>query len=386
MLRGSRGAKPCPPKDMAKKKAVNYPEYLQLDKILDAQKPLTGVEGEAVHDETLFIIVHQAYELWFKQILHEIASIQAMFATGEVSERQIGLATARIDRVLQIFKVLIEQIRIIETMTPLDFLDFRDVLTPASGFQSVQFRLLEARLGLRQEARADEAKNYHKALNPAEQAELRAALEQPSLFAATESWLESTPFLSFGDFAFSDAYETAVNRMFGQEFATLEQARELLADEEVETRRKMLEKDKRYILSFLDRAAYDERRAEGAVRLSFEAAQGALLIHLYRDEPILQQPHKLLTQLVALDDLLTTWRYRHAVMVLKMLGSKIGTGGSSGHDYLMKTVTQYRVFADFYNISSLFIPRKHLPELPAAVKASLGFHYTFGNKNDGAPK
>jgi len=112
--------------------------------------------------------------------------------------------------------------------------------------------------------------------------------------------------------------------------------------------------------------------------MSYKATLAALLINLYRDEPILHNPFNLLQCLVEIDEQLTTWRYRHTQMVLRMLGKKIGTGGSSGYDYLHATAVKHHVFADLHNISTLLIPRSELPELPTELKQNLGFHFSLG--------
>src|SRR6186713_1609023 len=138
---------------MSKFPPVYYSDYLHLDSLLNSQKPKSEEFGYKAHDEMLFIIVHQAYELWFKQILHEIDSVNRMFRDEVVDEKSIGIAVSRLHRVTEIQKLLIEQLRVLETMTPLDFLEFRDFLIPASGFQSFQFRLIENKLGLSDEKR-----------------------------------------------------------------------------------------------------------------------------------------------------------------------------------------------------------------------------------------
>jgi tryptophan 2,3-dioxygenase len=114
-----------------------YADYLQLDRLLSAQAPESVRHGKPAHDEMLFIIVHQAYELWFKQILHELDRIQADFGGDVVEDEYLGRIVHGLDRINEIFKLLIQQLEVLETMTPLDFLDFRDFLFPASGFQSV---------------------------------------------------------------------------------------------------------------------------------------------------------------------------------------------------------------------------------------------------------
>ncbi|HMU15631.1 MAG TPA: tryptophan 2,3-dioxygenase family protein, partial [Flavobacteriales bacterium] len=124
---------------------VYYPDYLQLDKILDAQALESDKNGQHAHDEMLFIIIHQAYELWFKQVLYEVDSVMGIFKNKEVDDNagELNVAVHRLQRVKTILDVLVHQWEIIETMTPLDFLDFRDMLRPASGFQSMQFKILE---------------------------------------------------------------------------------------------------------------------------------------------------------------------------------------------------------------------------------------------------
>ena len=124
-------------------KPVYYGEYLQLDKIIDAQYPVSFEKGkEPAHDEMLFIIIHQAYELWFKQVLFEVNSVIEIMNKPAINDNSPELQTVvhRLHRVVTILKVLVQQIDILETMTPMDFLDFRDMLRPASGFQSWQFK------------------------------------------------------------------------------------------------------------------------------------------------------------------------------------------------------------------------------------------------------
>ena len=129
--------------------SVHYINYLALDKVLDAQNPLSGKGKEAAHEEMLFIIIHQTYELWFKQILHEVNSAMELFKADKIDESNLGVVVSRLERVNKIMTTLVGQLDILETMTSLDFLDFRHYLSPASGFQSHQFRKLEVMLGLK---------------------------------------------------------------------------------------------------------------------------------------------------------------------------------------------------------------------------------------------
>jgi tryptophan 2,3-dioxygenase len=110
-------------------------------------------------------------------------------------------------------------------------------------------------------------------------------------------------------------------------------------------------------------------------RLSPKALQASLFIMLYRDQPVLQVPYKILNALMDIDETMTLWRYRHALMVQRMLGMKMGSGGSSGHDYLVQTATKNRVFTDLFALSTFMIPRSTLPKLPKEVEEKMGFRY-----------
>lgn len=356
--------------------SIHYHSYLQLDKLLDSQDLMSEKAGQPAHDEMLFIIVHQVYELWFKEIIHDMGSVRDLFAKGAIDERNLGLAISRLNRVIEIQKLLVQQILVMETMTPLDFLDFRHHLFPASGFQSYQFRQIETMLGLPSSQRLTyNQKPYHIVFRD-EQKEVLSDLEaHGTIFAAIEQWLERTPFLDFGDFNFLESYTGAVKRMMESERDAIKAA-PLLSEESKAMRLEILQNNEDYILAVTDPVQHEQMRAEGKLRLSYRATMAALLINLYRDEPILHQPYILLQKLSEIDEGLTAWRTRHAQMVLRMLGRKMGTGGSSGHDYLAATAAKHSIFSDFHNISTLLIPRSELPVLPYSVRDNLNFHYS----------
>jgi tryptophan 2,3-dioxygenase len=350
--------KPYPP--------VEYAEYLKLERLLSSQSPRSLDYGRPAHDEMLFIVVHQAYELWFKQVLHELDSVLSLFRDDSVDERSIGVAVGRLSRVTEIQKLLLDQLRILETMTPLDFLDFRDFLVPASGFQSLQFRLIETKLGLRSEHRAPSS--------PETRAALRAAEAEPSLFSLVERWLERTPFLETPGFAFWTSYGRAVDAMLAGDRRTIE-GNPTLPHEDKQRELAALDRTAVSFAAVLDEATHARLLREGQRRLSWRATKAALFIHLYRDQPILHLPFRFLTILVDVDELLAGWRYRHALMVHRMIGTKIGTGGSSGHQYLLGTVERNKVFSDLYDLSTFLISRSSLPALPPEMERRLGFHY-----------
>lgn len=361
---------------MNKPKPLYYADYIQLDKLLTSQAPKSTQEGRPAHDEMLFIIVHQAFELWFKQILHEFDSVRSIFAQECIDEKQIGITVARLQRVTEIQKLLTEQIRVLETMTPLDFLDFRDLLYPASGFQSYQFRLIENVMGLRPEQRMLYNKEaYYASLSQQHQALIKRSEQEPSLFDLVEKWLERTPFLDFHGFNFWDHYRNAVENILESDRRRI-LSDPLTSDDEKQRQLRELSSNEENFTALLDEQMHTELVRQGKRRFSHKAMQAALLIQLYRDEPILHLPFRLLTTLVEIDEGFTTWRYRHAIMAHRMIGTKIGTGGSTGYSYLKATVDRYRVFADLFNLSTFLIPRSALPALPDEVRKSLGFYYS----------
>ncbi len=234
---------------------LTYGSYLQLPGLLAQQLPQAS---PAAHDELLFITVHQVYELWFQQLLHELAAVRTAMLDG-----QLWRAAHLLRRVHAIERLLVAQVDILETMTPQDFLEFRSVLAPASGFQSVQFRELEFLSG----AKDERFVARFRALTDAERERLRQRLAEPSLW---------------------DAYLTTLA------------ARGLPAGDDEE------------ILGSLQKTAHDR------------AAYGDLW----------QLAEDLLTH----DELAGLWRARHVQMVERQIGTRSGTGGSTGAPYLRRRV------------------------------------------------
>ena len=225
-----------------------YGSYLRVPQLLDQQRPLSDA-----HDELLFITVHQVYELWFQQLLFELASARDAMYDGN-----LWLARHLLDRVATIEHVLIEQVAVLETMTPQDFLAFRHRLAPASGFQSVQFRELEFLSGAKDERYLDRLSDAA----PEERQRLRRRLVEPTLWEGFLAALAARG-LPTGD----DDLPTSLLAVAG------------------------------------DRATYGEL---------WDLAE-ALLTH---------------------DALSARWRSRHVLMVERQIGTKSGTGGSTGAPYL----------------------------------------------------
>jgi tryptophan 2,3-dioxygenase len=355
--------------------SLTYAEHLQLERLLTCQIRQSEMHGRPAHDEMLFIVVHQAYELWFKQILFELERVQTIFSGPEVDDRSLGQVVHGLGRIVTIQKLLLQQLDVLETMTPLDFLDFRDLLFPASGFQSVQFRLLETALGL---GRADRLKfdqrSFDERLAPGDRTRLREAEARPSLSDQIEAWLARTPFVSLPGYDFREVYRQAVTEMLESE-AALVRGNPALGETEKQAEIESLSAARARFDSIFDEARHRALREEGSWHLSWQALQAALFINLYRDEPALQSPFALLSRLMDIDETMTSWRYRHALLVQRMIGRKVGTGGSSGHEYLRRTAEQHRVFADLFTLSTFFIPRSQLPTLPAELRRAMGYRY-----------
>jgi tryptophan 2,3-dioxygenase len=255
----------------------SYSEYLKIDELLELQRPLsTGPE----HDELLFIVIHQVYELWFKEVLHELDYLDELLERGDLARAQHTLK-----RVLTILKVMVAQIDILETMTPLEFLSFRDRLESGSGFQSGQFRELEFRLGRKSPKALD---RYPP--GSAARARLERRLGAPTLWDA---------FLRF------------------------------LAQRGVAIPQAQLQRD-----------------VTQPVQSTPEMRQ--ILIGVYRKDLALAG---LCERLVDLDEGLMEWRYRHVKMVQRTIGTKMGTGGSAGAEYLKTTLNQ-PLFPDLWEIRS----------------------------------
>ncbi|MGH8886831.1 MAG: tryptophan 2,3-dioxygenase family protein [Egibacteraceae bacterium] len=355
-----------------------YWDYLQLDRLLDCQRPVSARRGEPAHDELLFIVVHQAFELWFKQILFELDAVLEVMGQDVVPEKEMGQVVARLGRITTVQRLLLDQIDVLETMTPLDFLDFRDELIPASGFQSVQFRLIENTLGLRPGQRLKiSGSPYLRVLSDEHARWLEASQARPSLLDRVERWLERTPFLHFGDYDFWRSYQQAVEGMLASERRVIEGHPNLDGQGRAEQLATLAQTVASFAAVF-DADRYAELVTRGKRRLSHQAFLAALLVNLYRDEPIFQLPFRLLVALVDIDEGFTAWRYRHALLAHRMIGGRIGTGGTAGHAYLEAAARQHRVFGDLFDLPTFFIPRSALPTLPPEVSEQMGFRYRGG--------
>jgi len=344
-------------------KPVHYGEYLQLDKILNAQSPVSNTNGSDAHDEMLFIIIHQTYELWFKQVLFELGSVLDIMSKPALNDNSGDLQTIvhRLDRVATIQKLLVQQIDILETMTSMDFLDFRDMLRPASGFQSIQFKILEARLGLKFDNR--HGRDYYTSqLKKDEIENLKESEKESSLIDLVNAWLERMPFFN------KDLYWKKYPSLSAEE-----SLHPFWDDYEKLYTEGLFEGEKNNAAHF--REIFYENASDVPRTLSASACRSALFIMLYRGYPMLELPFQMMNALLEIDNQLGNWRSRHINMVRRMIGSRVGTGGSSGAGYLQGAMDKHYIFKELAQLSSFLIDRRKLPKLPVELTGKLGYNF-----------
>ncbi len=349
---------------------MHYSDYLQLEKILGAQQPESDRLGIPAHDEMLFIVIHQTYELWFSQLLFETDSVIGILGQPALNDNSPELQTIvhRLSRCATILKVLVHQIDIMETMNPMDFQDFRDLLRPASGFQSWQFKLLEARLGLKYEHRFGQ-QYYLSQLRQEEIDRIKTAENAPSLLNLLNAWLERMPIL---DEAAAENFWSDYRQRYQSSLADAEKGN-LEAFDAVFGAGARTGDGASAKTGNGTSAATTVGATPAGRSLSPAACRSALFIMLYRGYPLLQLPFQVLHQLLEIDEQLSTWRYRHMSMVHRTIGARIGTGGSTGKDYLASALERHHLFREIAALTSFLIQRKKLPELDPAIQRQLGF-------------
>lgn len=338
-----------------------YSDYIELDKILNSQHPRSFEYMEEGNDEMLFIIIHQTYELWFKQIIFELDLVRNIFIQDRINENAPDMSNVvhKLKRVVKILELINQQVSVLETMTALDFLEFRNYLLPASGFQSKQFRLIEAKLGLKMENRYK--KEYYKytrrgSLSESDSQDVSKVENENTLKELVVKWLERMPFFDERYWVDYQGKSNPNGHTFWSDYRQIYRAG-LSAGESGR-------------LAEFDNIFFKEGRGE----LSSQAMQAALFITLYRDLPIFQLPFELLNTLSEIDELLSNWRYRHFSMVRRMIGLRVGTGGTSGAGYLEGTLSQHYAFREITELATFLIERSKLPELPNVLKEKVSFN------------
>lgn len=359
---------------LMEKKQTYYSDYLNLDSILNSQHPVTEPTEKDTHHEMLFIIGHQAHELWFKQILIELNGSIELLSAPYFNEQKLFSLSRRLHRIHVIQKILIEQLNALSTLSPMEFLEFRNALAPASGFQSIQFRTMEILLG------SNKPQVIHN-LNEKDQNDIAQALKQGSLFNSLNNWLERSPFLETKKFTFWREYRSQIELML-QEDAKQIHSNAYFTEEEKKQRWDELDNLKAHFELFFKQNSYEQLLLEKKRRMSFKASQSALFIFLYREQAALQLPFQILSTLIQIDENLITWKEKHLLLVKRIIGFKPGTGGSSGSNYLSQTA-DLSIFQDLSSLSSFMLPKSMTPKLPNELKIKLSSFYeaSLMNKN-----
>ncbi|HEY3475290.1 MAG TPA: tryptophan 2,3-dioxygenase family protein [Anaerolineales bacterium] len=344
--------------------ALYYSDYIELDKILNSQHPKSFSSPEEGNDEMLFIIIHQVYELWFKQIIFELDLVRHIFTQGRINDNSDDLSKVvqKLKQTGKILELINQQVSVLETMTALDFLEFRNLLLPASGFQSKQFRLIEAKLGLKMDQRYK--REYYKytrrgSLSEADLQEVDRAESEPTLKELLVRWLERMPYL---DERYWQEYNQSTDSDHGDRHKFWIDYRNAY-----KTSLSGNEADR---LAEFDRVFFDEGRGN----VPPAAMRAALFITIYRNLPIFHLPFELLNTLSEIDELLSSWRYRHFLMVRRMIGLRVGTGGTSGAGYLEGTLSQHYAFREITELATFLIERSKRPVLPNALKEKVSFN------------
>lgn len=350
---------------------VNYWDYLRLPDLLKLQGGLENNENKMSEDELSFIVIHQVFELWFKLAIREITLATERMSQNKVDEELIPYVVHHLRRVNTILESAIKHFDLMETLTPQDFLVFRAKLGTASGFQSFQLRQLEVLLGLDEAQRnkyghGNPLKYIYKTAESSDsgsqiQSNLDKSLQSVTLRDAIHKWLQRTPIDGSSPSDQKDAdnvrhfienYLSKLQKMNDEQISKFGDSSELEAIKQ------------RFDASFQASKSFIMASdiAEGDRTRVSRIRTAILFIESYRELPLLSWPRVLIDTVVQLEELFVTFRFRHARMVERIIGRRVGTGGSSGVDYLDET-TKYRVFPELWEVRTILVPKENLPEL-----------------------
>ena len=352
------------------KRRVTYADYLHLHDLISLQDGAGNREISS--DEHHFIIVHQAFELWFCRILFEMREIKELLAQRPVPEDDIPRIVDKLQRVTEIFNLFQGQWKVMQTLSPQGFLNFRDELGTASGFESFQLRELEIILGIDFTDRPGEMNPLDHFARLADGGEsARAAFER--LVKVSEettnreelrTWLSRTPI--HGSSPDDDGDEAVVRNFVEEHLATTSAMHESALQHFAEIGQEDIEKIRARFTASQD-GARDFLLPEGQVD---RARAGLLFIESYRELPLLAWPRVLIDSVVEMEQSMLLFRTHHARMVERMIGRRVGTGGSSGVDYLDAT-SKILVFTDLWAVRTLLLKRSELP--PEKQPEAYGF-------------
>ena len=347
----------------------SYADYLQLHELLELQGDDRNINSDEMH----FIIVHQTFELWFKQVIRELSEARNILGGDHVPEDDIPRAVDHLGRTTEIFRLMANQWTVLETLTPQGFLAFRDGLGSASGFESFQMREFEILLGLDNDDRIggmDPLSSFRRMAEGDERsatilARLEDAMSQPSLYESMMNWVERTPIMgsSYGSKGDVENVRAYIETHLEAHRAVCEEAAERSAGWGAGDPSKMAAR-----MAAAHDGAISFLMPEGEVS---RARAGLLFIESYRELPLLTWPRTLIDAIVELEESMVKWRHSHARMVERIMGRRIGTGGTSGVDYLDAT-SQYRIFKDLWGVRTILVK----PEKRPALKNAEFYGYT----------
>lgn len=359
---------------------MNYWEYIHVEELLSLQGGFDGDESKLGNDECLFIVVHQIYELWFKLILRELTSARDCLRQNPVPDMALAAATRSFRRVITIFEQAVAHFRVMETLTTRDYLEFRDRLIPASGFQSAQMREIEILLGLDDSSRiplggVGQPQSYLQALkahdgsaSPATKRVEARISSGPSIRDVLYEWLARTPIggAASGD----DGVRRFLDGIIGAHRTEIA-ARLELAKQQALTPADVARLTERYTAEIAAAEAFllgkDDETADEPTRAKRRRVRAALVfLESYRELPRLAWPRELVDAILSMEQAMVIWRQRHARMVERVIGRRTGTGGSAGVDYLDQTALRYRVFSDVWAVRTLLLKKPSVPEIENA--------------------
>ena len=370
-------------------KSTTYWDYIRVKELLSLQTGIAEDESELATDEVVFITVHQVYELWFKLALKDLVAARDLFAQPQVPDDAMAGACRKLERLLCIFRLASDHFPLIETLTTRDYLEFRDKLFPANGGQSAQFRELEILFGLDVEnVRLPYVTggSFEEVLRSPdgstgwslERVQRRMA-DRPTFREAIDQWLFRTPIEgSSPENGQPDAADDARTTSFidGYLAAHAASVRSLaddacarVSDAERATLRDRYDAEVTQAAAFL--RAEDVAEKERPRRRRIRAA--ALFIEIYRELPLLAWPRQVLDLIVAVEQAFVSYRQRHARMAERIIGRRVGTGGSSGVDYLDQTALAYRIFPDLWAVRTILVRRDLLPDPTHAERYGFKF-------------
>ena len=341
---------------------MTYGNYLRLEEMLELQNGPSGYSPAPCNDEKHFIIVHQAFELWFKLVLSELKEVHKLMDSNNISEQSMPKIVHNMRRVTEVFNLMSEQWKVMETLTPQDFLSFRDRLGTSSGFESWQLRKIEIILGLEQQQRdagMDPLKHMKRLesegkISSSVLSEFEDVINSPSLNELLTNWLSRTPIN--GSLSNNATDEQVVSDYINCHLdAMTEHSKVVVSSFKSIGHGNELALEERLQKSIQD--ARDFLIPDGQVNRS---RAGLLFIESYRDLPLLAWPRTLIDSFVEVEKSILLFRNSHARMVERMIGRRMGTGGSSGVDYLDATL-KYRVFVDLWTVRTILVKRELLP-------------------------